>query len=480
MSPFESAGNTARLLARGDVRSIELADAAIDRIARINPRINAVVAENFDDARTAAGDADARLLRGERLPLLGVLVTVKESLRVRGLATTYGISAFRHWKPDAESWVVKRLRAAGAVVLAKTNVSSGLTDWQCSNPVYGRTLNPWNVDRTPGGSSGGSAAAVASGLSPLEIASDAAGSIRIPAHFCGVFGHRPTQGLVSNEGATMPGRRLTSSLSTLGPLARNSSDLALAMGVIAGASPKGNQAWTAALPSSRLARLQDARVLILNHHPLAPLAKSIDARLAHLTHILRTSGVSVDTHTHALPDLAECARQFMRLLVPSTLLNMSPPHYEALIERARTLPADDCSLAAEGMRACLDGPREWAIAQERRERIRDAWSVLFERYDIVVCPVSPSTAFPHDDSPAQDRSLSINDRPMPYGDQVVWVSIASLCGFPATTMPVGMDQDGLPIGLQFMGPEYADLTTIAFAGFLERELGGFVPPTFFD
>jgi amidase len=480
MSPFEGAGNAARRLACAEVSSGEMVDALVDRIDHINPSINAVVVDCFEDARVAARAADVRLRNGERLPLLGVPITVKESLGVPGMPTTFGIPDFRNWYPKTESLVVKRLREAGAIVLGKTNVSIGLTDWQCANPIYGRTLNPWDVRRTPGGSSGGSAAAIATGLSFLDVASDVAGSIRIPAHFCGVFGHRPTQGLVSSEGAAMPGRGLISVLSTFGPLARTAADLALAMEVIAGADSTGMQAWTATLPASRLAKLQDARVLVLINHPLVPLARCIEARIEHFVEAMRMEGVSIDTHAQALPDLAECARQFMRLLVPSGLLNMAKVHYDALIERARTVSADDDSLAAEGLRACLQGPREWSMACELQLRMRDAWRRLLQMYDVVVCPVSPTTAFPHDDGPMHGRLLDVDGRSVPYLDQMVWIGIASLCGFPATTVPFGRDDDGLPIGLQLMGAEYADLTTIAFAGFIERSFGGFVPPPLFD
>ncbi|MEV6935803.1 amidase family protein, partial [Streptomyces sp. NPDC051132] len=267
---------------------------------------------------TAARDADQARARGEDRPLLGVPVTVKESYDVTGLPTTWGIPQHRDHLPAEDAVQVSRLKAAGAVVLGKTNVPVGLQDIQSFNDLYGTTNNPWDHRRTPGGSSGGSAAALASGFGALSIGSDIAGSLRTPAHFCGVYAHKPTHGLASTRGMVPPGIPALPAdpdLAVVGPMARSARDLALLLDVMAGPDPLTlGVAHDVTLPPARHERLRDFRVLVLDEHPLIATAAAVRAGVDRVAGALAACGARVERHSALLPDLAEAAVLYMQLL----------------------------------------------------------------------------------------------------------------------------------------------------------------------
>src|SRR4051812_45894749 len=232
---WSTAADLVRARAAREVSSRELVDAAIARIEALDPKINAVVVRDFDRAKAAADAADAALVRGERRPLLGLPMTVKEQFNITGLPTTWGFPRLRDRRADFDALAVTRLKDGGAIILGKTNVPAGLTDWQSFNEVYGTTNNPWDLQRTPGGSSGGAAAALAAGFVPLELGSDIGGSLRCPAHFCGVFAHKPSLDLIPQRGSgspEVPPIPFRSDLSVIGPMARSAADLELALGVL--------------------------------------------------------------------------------------------------------------------------------------------------------------------------------------------------------------------------------------------------------
>ncbi|MCE3602555.1 amidase [Massilia sp. P8910] len=474
--PFASATDTASLLASGEVCALELVDFMVARIVKLDPQINAVVVRDFEQARRAAASADAALKRGIRRPLLGVPVTVKESFHVAGLATSWGIGAFRDWPCRTESVAIQRLKHAGAIIVGKTNIATALADWQCDNELFGKTSNPWDPCRTPGGSSGGSAAALAAGLSFLELGSDLAGSIRIPAHFCGVYGHRPTQGLISSQGYCFPGTTATSDLGTIGPMARSADDLRCAIDLLAGPGSPESIGWRFKMPAARHDRVQGFRILLLDSHPLVPSSDADRQQLDTLATELRKLGATVATESPLLPSLAEAAHVFMRILIPQNVARLSEEHYAAALESIHAIAEDDTSLMAVGLRACIGNPRDGFRANEARVRLKLQWQRLFRDWDVVVCPVSPTAAFAHDDRPMEDRRLSVDGLPISYFDQMAWISFASLCGLPATSVPCGLNREHMPNGLQIIGPHYEDHTTLAFASHLERHFGGFVPP----
>jgi amidase len=445
-----TAGALARALAERDVSAIELFDAAVARIEAEDGPINAVVVRDFDRAREAAKAADAALARGEARPLLGVPMTVKESHDVAGLPTTWGHPEHAGWIAKADATGVARLKGAGAVVLGKTNVPIDLSDWQSFNAVYGRTRNPHDLARSPGGSSGGAAAALAAGMVPLEYGSDIGGSIRVPAHFCGVFGHKPTYGLVPGTGHAPPGLEETgapSEFGVVGPLARSASDLELALNVLAG--PEGDMAagYRLALPPARAGRLKDFRVLVLDRHPACATDVEVSGPLNRLAEALAAAGARVSHESPLLPDLSQAHQIYMGLLL--------------------TIFAK----RAAGEKPPVD-TFTWLTGLDVMTIHRRRWSALFREFDVVLAPPHGVAAFPHsDETNTFERTLTVNGETTPAGDQLAWPGTASFPGLPSTCAPVSKTPAGLPVGVQIIGPWLSDLTTIAFAGLVSREIG---------
>ncbi|HEX7946121.1 MAG TPA: amidase family protein, partial [Phenylobacterium sp.] len=447
-----TAGEIVEALASRKVSALEVTDAAIARIEDRDTAINAVVVRDFDRARTAAKAADAALARGERGPLLGLPMTVKESNNVAGLPTTWGSPAFSGFVADTDAVLVQRLKGAGAIILGKTNVPPFLSDWQSNNPVYGRTRNPWDLDRSPGGSSGGSAAALAAGMTPLEFGSDIGGSIRVPAHFCGVFGHKPTYDLIPLRGHAPPGVDGGSiALAVVGPLARSAADLDRALSVTAGPEAYMAKGYKLDLPAARHADLADYRVLVLSQHPLVTTDDEVSGTLDTLAARLDALGARVDRASDLMPDLAAQHGVYMGLL--GAAMSRGQPGATPI------------------------NAHEWMNLQDAQVAFQRRWARFFEDYDVVVMPTLGIPAFPHDDNPDQQARVHvINGQATPYFSQIAWPGVALLPNLPATACPIGLSRGGLPIGVQVMGAHLEDRTTIAFAGLLEREFGGFRPP----
>ena len=461
--------------------AVELLDRLIARIEKYDPQLNALVVRDFDRAREAAETADAALARGDRQALLGVPITIKESYNIAGLPTTWGIPMFKDFRPTEDALTVARVKAAGAVILGKTNVPIRLGDWQSYNDIYGTTNNPWDSRRTPGGSSGGSAAALAAGYGPLSLGSDIGGSLRAPAHYCGVYAHKPTLGLVPLRGHTPPSlpplpRELD--LTVAGPMARSAIDLALLLDVVAGPDEQtGGIAYRLALPAARHEDLKSFRVLVIDTHPLLPTGSTITAALDRLCERLAKAGVRVARTSPAIPDLAESARLYMRLLTSVLAARWPDDPYRQTKAAAEALKPDDKSLTAERIRGAVLSHRDWLAADGARARLQRQWRELFREWDVVLCPPMPTPAFPHDhSSPDYARHIEIDGKEYPYFDQLIWPEIATTPGLPATVAPIDRSDSGLPIGVQIVGPYLEDRTTIAFAGLIEREFGGFMPP----
>jgi len=451
-----SAGDMVAALADRRISALELTDALIARIETRDETINAVVVRDFDRARNAARAADARLSAGDRLPLLGLPMTVKESNQVQGLPSTWGNPAVGGWVAPDDATAVARLKAAGAIILGLTNVPPFLSDWQSTNPVYGRTCNPWDPSRSPGGSSGGAAAALAAGMTPLELGSDIGGSIRVPAALCGVFGHKPTWGLVPTRGHTPPGTDgVPVPVAVVGPMARCAADLRRALDVLAGpeAEDAAGMAFTLAPP--RRETLADYRVLVLTDHPLTPTDSEIAGAVDNLARRLEALGASVRRAHDRLPNLADQHAIYQRLL--NTAISRGAPG---------ATPPD-----AHAYMDLLDAQ----LAFRRR------WASLFETFDLVLAPAFGVTAFPHEDGPeSQERTLKVNGVDTPYYAQLGWPAVALLPNLPATALPLGLSREGLPMGAQVIGGWMQDLTTIHFAELVEREFGGFIPPPRFS
>ena len=355
-----------------------------------------------------------------------------------------------------------------------------LRDWQSYNEVYGTTNNPWDLSRSPGGSSGGSAAALAAGFVPLEFGSDIGGSLRAPAHFCGVFSHKPSLDLVPQRGSgppQTPAIPVRGDLAVIGPMARNAADLALELSVAAGPDELTEGiGYKLALPPPRHDRLADFRVLVIDKHPLCPTAESITTALNRLVDRLAKLEVRVVRENPRLPDLAQTGRIYRELLAAFFIADLPPETLERAMTAVKDLPTDDQSLAAAQLRGLTISHADWIRKSRIRSGLRARWLALFEDVDVVLCPPMPTVAFPHDHSPQFARQLDIDGVKVPYNDQSVWAGIALLSGLPATTIPISRTEDGLPIGMQIIGNYLDDRTTIAFAGLVEREFGGFTPP----
>jgi amidase len=446
--PTATAGELAAAVRNGKVSAVELTDLAIARIEAMDGAINAVVVRDFERARADAKAADSALAQGAQGALLGVPMTVKESYDLKGFPTTWGTPALLDYRATEEAAVVQRLRRAGAIVLGKTNVPPMLGDWQSGNPIYGRTNNPLDLSRTPGGSSGGAAAAVAAGYVALEMGGDIGGSIRVPATFCGIYGHKPSFGVVPTWGQAPGGLRgAAPALAVCGPLARSASDLALALSVVAG--PWGDEAkgYGLTLPPPRHRTLRDYRVLMIDTHPRAATGADVNAALHQLAVRLEGEGASVSRDASLLPDMGESMDVFMSMLL--TIVTRRGPD-----EPGERPPISSYA---------------WMDLLDAQARIRRQWAALFEDFDVAVAPAFGTCAFHHFDEPDwRKRTLRIDGVDTPFGGQMAWASQAIVANLPATAMPLGLGVEGMPIGAQVIGPYLEDLTTIAFAELVGR------------
>lgn len=477
---YQSATELASALTNKQISSVELVESSIARIESLDNKINAVVVRDFDRARKAAIAANKDIARGKRLPLLGLPMTVKESFNVAGLPTSWGNPLFKNWQPDSSALIIERLQKAGAIIIGKTNVSFMLSDWQSYNEVYGTSNNPWNLKLTPGGSSGGSAAALAAGFVPLELGSDLAGSLRAPAHFCGVCSHKPSYDVVPMYGAgppTVPPSPTRIDLVVSGPMARTSVDLDLALGVIAGTDAHWDgKGFKFAFPVARHTDLRNFRALMFNEHPLFPTATAIKESIVDFADRLSKCGVHVSWKSTRLPDLAETTRIYTELFGAFISAAMPLEAYQKTKEAAENLSADDSSLTALFLRGISYTHRDWVMAMQICGQLRRQWQNLFTEFDVVLCPAMPTLAFPHDHSDQSTRRLRVDDHMLPYNDQFIWASIATLLGLPATVIPIARSESGLPIGIQIIGDYLEDLTTLTFAQLIEQEFGGFSSP----
>jgi amidase len=478
---FPTAEELAAALRAGEVTSVELTDEAIALIERDDEVINAICVPDFDRARAAAHHADQARARGDDRPLLGIPVTVKESYDIAGLPTTWGMPQYRDHVPAEDAVQVSRVKAAGAVVLGKTNVPLGLQDLQSFNEIYGTTYNPWDHDRTPGGSSGGSAAALASGFGALSLGTDIAGSLRTPAHFCGIYAHKPTLGLAATRGMVAPpgpALPVDLDLAVVGPMARTARDLTLLLDVMAGPDPLTHGvAHRLTLPPARHQRLSDFRVLVLDEHPFLPTGAAVRAGVHRVADALADGGARVERHSPLLPDLAEAATLYTQLLFSGSVARFPVDDYEQLRTQAAGLSADDRSLDAARLRGMVFSHRDWIEANDRRELHRHGWRQFFAEFDAVVCPVTPTPAYPHDHDPdLLGRRIDVDGAEHPFFDQLVWAGLATMPGLPATAVPAGLSPDGLPVGVQLIGPMFEDRTPLRLAELLEQRIGGFQAP----
>jgi amidase len=471
---FLPATQLATLVRGRKIGALELLDHYIARTERLDPRINAVVVRDFDRARARAKALDSQ--PDKSAPLFGVPTTVKESFDVAGLPTTLGHPELKHIAVTVSSIAIRRLEAAGAVIFGKTNVPVDLADWQSYNPVYGTTSNPWNTDHTPGGSSGGSAAALAAGLTGFEIGSDIGGSIRVPAHFCGVFGHKPTWGLLPNYGDPVTSAAAGTDISVIGPLSRSAGDLVVALDILAGPDPD-ETGLTLNLPAPRFTNLKQLRVAVWAEQAGATTDSETVAAMHDLAERLERQGAAVSRSARPDFDPIAAYHLYLRLLDTGWSGRSTDTQVEEKRRRAAAFSPDDGSADAIMARTVDTTHRAWLGMNERRTRWRRAWSAFFRDYDVLLCPSFSCPALPHrqDGSPF-GRRIVVGGKDINYGDLLFWPGLT--CGYhlPATVAPMGVTKGGLPLGVQIAGPIYGDRTTLAAAALLEQAGLNFKPP----
>ena len=474
---FKPAVELAQLIRDRQIGCLELLDDYLEHVDQFNPRINAIVVQDADRARERARQADAALSRGEVWgPLHGVPMTCKESFDVAGLPTTFGYPPWKHNIAAADAVAIQRLKTAGAVIFGKTNVPLGLADFQSYNDLYGTTNNPWDLKRVPGGSSGGSAAALASGMTALEIGSDMGGSIRNPAHFCGVFGHKPTWGLLPFRGHATPGVLAPPDLAVIGPLARSAADLELSVHATAGPDELRRAGTRFDLQAPSQTSLGDYRVAVWKNDDVSPVSQEVMGKVEAVAEAISRSGGTVDET--ARPDFVarEANDTYLLLLqaVSGSFLIKEEYAYRQAV--AATLSADDQSARARRLRGQTATYWEYARANEARTHLRWAWHDFFKTHDALIAPIMATPAFEHDHQYFEFRTIKVDGVPQPYFQQIFWAGLAVCAYLPSTVVPAGLGDDDLPIGVQIIGPELGDLKTIGLAKLLEGAGFAFTPP----
>jgi amidase len=466
-----SATSIRDLLLRRELSSIDLLDATLARIAALNPSLTAVVGLDAETARLAARDSDCRIAAGEARPLEGLVITVKDSFDVAGLASTAGAPTYRERVPKVDAAAVARLREAGAVILAKSNVPAFTADFQAYNSVYGTTNNPWNLKRSPGGSSGGAAAAVATGMSTFELGSDLGGSIRWPAHACGVFGLKTTWNLVSMWGHVppTPERRMArnADLMVAGPIARSAADLDLVLPVLAGPREPGTKRTPLRPP--RYTSPGGLRVALWLDEPFALVQRAVADAVRRAARLLADAGAVVDETARPSVRFEEAFEVFS-LLNHAIVASSLPPKVRDRLQRAASSFAPgDLSHRALQARGARMTPGLYQQVKARKQRLAMLWARFFERFDVLLCPPAPVVAIPHDHGPdVHARTLDIDGASRPYLDFLVWASLATGADLPAAVAPVMRTADGLPAGVQIIAAKGEDRTAIAVAGMLEK------------
>lgn len=472
---FGSASEAARAIRDKVISSVELTQHMFLRIDQHEPKLNSYVYQLREQALEAAANADQALERGEATgPLHGVPISVKESFAVEGKPCTWGMPPFQDIPAPSDSTAVERLRNAGAILLGATNVPFSLMDSQSFNPIYGRSNNPWDLERTPGGSSGGSAASLAAGTSFFSIGSDIGGSIRGPASFCGVYGHKPTLDIVPMNGHLPAGQRSLPGFSTLlavaGPMARSAEDLLAGLQILAGPEMPEAKAMRWTLPDARHTRLRDFRIGFILEDPEVPVDAETKAVIEAAVRACERAGASVKEGWPDGMSFADLLDTYYFHLAAFDF-SVMPPDVQTKVE-----PKSDKGPRTWG-RGVKSRFAEWQRLNMKRLSYRARWEDYFRNFDVFLSPTMITAAVPHDPTPVSERMVTLSDGSKhSFWNLVTYICPATLTGCPATTAPAGLTKSGLPVGLQIMGPYFEDATPIEFARLLAEEIGGFQAP----
>lgn len=478
---LQSATALAAMLRTGKIGSVELLEHFLTRVERFNPTLNAVIATDTDGAMAEAETADEARANGDfRGPLHGLPITIKDALAVPGMPCTSGAPEFADYHPKEPAVAVARLAEAGAIIFGKTNVPLYCGDLQSYNDIYGTTNNPWNPAHTPGGSSGGAAAAVAAGLTSLEYGSDIGGSIRTPAHFCGVFGHKPSWDIVPTRGHIPgpPGTVGVSDINVVGPLARHPEDLRLALELTVGSDPALGPVRRPTLLTAQKKELQDFRVAIWPEDRNCPVAHEISDAIEAVADRLARAGAKIDSNARPDIDTGAAFGIYAQLLMGVIATGFPESALAGFRDIAAQAADNDMSFATRSAIGAVQSHRQWLSANERRQKLRARWAAFFSEYDLLLCPVTPTAAIPHDHRPVGERNIAVDGNTLPYMQQTFWAGLIGMACLPSTVVPIGRTAEGLPFGMQIVGPFCGDLRTIDFAEILCREaiIEGYLPP----
>jgi amidase len=476
--PFLSAAGAADEIRKKNISSLEITKMVLERIKRYDPKINAIIVLSEEKALERAREADGALAKGENWGVFhGVPITIKDAFQIEGVVTTAGAPFLKDYIPELDATAVARLKKSGAVILGHTNVPFMLSDHQSFNEIYGRTNNPWNLDRTPGGSTGGGAAAVAAGLSYLSLGSDIGGSIRVPAHFCGIFGHKPTVDLIPQRGhiPPIPGTppSPSSELPVAGPLARSAEDLHLALSVCGGPDIPDNVAYSWKLPEPRKKNSKKYKIKYILDHPDCPISSEITPLMEQTIQEFKNNGLDIEEGWPGDVNPGEQYLNYLYLLMGA--MSAGLPKEE--IEKMKAIPSSQRTPSQSlQIQAISDSHIQYNRRESNRLRARMIWQKFFKEYDAFILPTAFVPAFPHTIKPWEERLLETPEGQRPFNDMLFWISFATHTGLPASVFPIGVSKSGLPVGLQVIGPYLEDATPIDIAGKLNEIMGGIRHP----
>ena len=479
---YQSAHALAASIQAKEISAVELLQHFLSRVEKHNPKLNAII---WMDAETGAGTGGrSRRGAGPRRDLGAAARRAAVDQGVvssAGTPTTWGVPALKDNITETTAIGAQGLLDAGAIFFAKTNVPIYLADWQSYNEIYGTTNNPWDLTKSPGGSSGGSAAALAAGLTGIEAGSDIGASIRNPAHYCGVFGHKPTFGAISSRGQSMPGTYAASDISVVGPLTRSAVDLEIALDAMAGPDLFDDVGWRLELPGGAQEKLKDFRVAVKLSDPNSEVDQAYADQLQGLVDKLAAAGATVNDNAHPDFDTGRLYEVYLMLLRAATSSRLSDEEWSHWANVAAKLGGDDSSYLARMAHANTLSHRDWLRLNNERHALRFKFAEFFEEWDILLCPAAASAAFPHDQvGERHDRTIPVNGHDVPTTDQLFWAGFSGVVFLPSTVGPAGLQANGLPVGYQAIAGHLRDKTAIRFAQCVEREIGGFIAPQGWD
>jgi amidase len=478
---YKSAVDIAELIRSKKVSAVEVLEHFLKRIETYNSKLNAIIWMDAERSRKRAREADAALARGETWgPLHGVPMTIKESFEVPGSPTTWGLPEMKDNVTETSALAVQRLEKAGVNLFGKTNVPLMLADWQSYNEIYGTTNNPWNTALTPGGSSGGASAALAAGLTGVEAGSDIGSSIRNPAHYCGLFGLKPTYGIIPQRGHRLPDGYAPADINVAGPLARSAADLDIMLDVMSGADEIDENCWKLDLPKSAATSLKGLRVAVKLRDPLCEIDGAYGDVLQAFVDKLAKAGAIVKEGEPDI-DTRRLFEVYVLLLRATTSGRTTDAEIEGLKASLAALGANPDPYLQLMIRGVTLSHRAWLPLNNERYKLRYAFDAFFKDWDVLICPVAASAAWPHNQEGERwRRTIPINGKPQPTTSQLFWAGYSGVVFLPSTVGPAGFTKEGLPVGYQAIARHGYDKTAIAFSRHVEREIGGFVPPPGYD